>query len=149
MKRIFLIAFLFISVDLMSQEISKVKDFISDWVGRSYRFGGVSKSSGIDCSAFVQRFYLDIYNLKISRTCYYQYKETQRIEKKDLEIGDIVFFNSKVSPSGWHAGIYIGEGEFIHAANYREGVKISRLGDPLYDRIYKGAGRIKKEIDEN
>ena len=147
MKKIFLIAFLFFSVDLMSQDISKIKDFVNDWIGRSYRFGGVSKSSGIDCSAFVQRFYLDIYDLKIPRTCYYQYKETQRIEKKDLEIGDIVFFTSKVSPSGWHAGIYIGEGEFIHASNYREGVKISKLSDSLYDRIYKGAGRIKESVE--
>lgn len=149
MKKIFLAAFLFISVDIMAQDISKIKDFVSDWLGRSYRFGGVSKSSGIDCSAFVQRFYLDIYNLKIPRTCYYQYKETQRIEKKDLEIGDIVFFTSKVSPSGWHAGIYIGEDKFIHAANYREGVKISRLSDSLYNRIYKGAGRIKEGLNEN
>ena len=68
-------------------------------------------------------------------------KETKRILKDSLTTGDIVFFRSNLSPSGWHCGLYLGNGTFAHAANKKEGVKISSLSEPRYLRSYKGAGR--------
>lgn len=142
-KGIFTLICLFISVVISAQNSDKLNNFVKDWLGTPYRFGGTSKNTGIDCSAFVQRFYKEVYDLEISRTCYYQYQETDRIERENLQTGDILFFKSKVSPSGWHAGIYLSGGEFIHSSNYREGVKISCLYDSVYNRIYKASGRIK------
>jgi cell wall-associated NlpC family hydrolase len=65
------------------------------------------------------------------------------INLNDLVIGDILFFSSKLSPSGWHCGVYIGYGEFIHASNYKEGVKISCIYDYPYNKTFKNGGRIK------
>ena len=70
-----------------------------------------------------------------------QWKQTTRIKKDSLMVGDIVFFMSKDSPSGWHCGLYLGKDTFSHAANIKEGVKISGLSEPRYLRSYKGAGR--------
>jgi cell wall-associated NlpC family hydrolase len=64
------------------------------------------------------------------------------VSKASLEVDDIVFFSSKISPSGWHCGIYIGNNKFVHSSNRREGVKISDLSEYPYNRSYKGAGRL-------
>lgn len=119
------------------QEIS-LKQFVDDWIGKPYRYGGTDEK-GIDCSAFVQKLYKDVYNKIIPRTCKYQEINSERIDLTDIKIGDIIFFSSKVSPSGRHVGIYIGNDEFIHSANYKEGVKISCLPD--YLKIFKSLGR--------
>jgi cell wall-associated NlpC family hydrolase len=70
-----------------------------------------------------------------------QWHQTKRITKDSLEIGDIVFFSSKTSPSRWHCGIYIGNNKFVHSSNKREGVKVSDLNEHRYIKSYKGAGR--------
>ena len=110
-----------------------IKPFIKEWLGRPYRYGGESKK-GIDCSALVQLFYKQIYNVLIPRTCEYilTFKDLKKINLSDLKIGDILIFKSKFSPSGLHAGIYIGNDEFLHAANFKEGVKISCLFSTPY-----------------
>jgi cell wall-associated NlpC family hydrolase len=147
MRKIFLIIFLFFSINSFSQYTSDsvINKFIVDWIGKPYVYGGKTKR-GIDCSAFTQRFYREIYGIKISRTCKTQYGATERVELKDLMIGDILFFASKLSPSGWHCGIYIGNNEFVHASNIRDGVKISCLFDEMYERIFKSGGRVKKNL---
>lgn len=120
---------------------STINKFIEKWIGKPYRYGGTTEK-GIDCSAFTQRFYKDVYNIQLPRTCITQYNVITKVDFKDLVVGDILFFNSKVSPSGWHCGIYIGGGEFIHASNARDGVKISCLYDEMYGRLFKSGGRI-------
>ena len=116
--------------------------FIMHWVGKPYRLGGRTEK-GIDCSQFNKRLAKEIYKVDLSNTCNIQWKETQRVEKSKLQVGDLVFFKSYDSPSGWHCGTYIGDNSFIHAANKHEGVKISSLSE-LNDKLsYKGAGRYK------
>ena len=145
MKKLIVILVLLISTRLNAQTgISEVDSFINEWIGKPYRFGGTTKS-GIDCSAFTQKFYDQIRGEFIERVAWAQWDQSIRISKDSLAIGDIVFFTSKASPSGWHCGIYIGDSKFIHAANHREGVKISSLTDPHYQNTYKGAGRIKHQ----
>jgi murein DD-endopeptidase / murein LD-carboxypeptidase len=143
MKKLIVIIVMLTGLNLKAQTgISKIDQFINEWVGKPYRFGGTTKS-GIDCSAFTQKFYKQVLNEVIERVAWAQWDQTLRIDKDSLAIGDIVFFNSKLSPSGWHCGIYIGENKFVHAANVRDGVKISSLSDERYKESYKGAGRIK------
>lgn len=143
MKKIILVTALFVVLGAKAQTIdSQLRSFIKTWIGAPYRFGGTTMK-GIDCSAFVQKLYSSVFSLEIPRTAYYQFKATERIKKEDITIGDLIFFNSRLSPSGWHVGVYIGNDQFIHSANRKEGVKISCLQDPLYKGIYKGAGRLK------
>jgi lipoprotein Spr len=115
--------------------------FILNWLGKPYKLGGKTEK-GIDCSQFNKRLYKDVYNLTLENVCYKQWNETGRIKKDSLEVGDLLFFRSKSSPSGWHCAIYIGNTYFVHAANRYEGVKISTLVEPRYLRSYRGAGRV-------
>jgi lipoprotein Spr len=120
-----------------------LNSFMLHWIGKPYKLGGKTER-GIDCSQFNKRLYNDVYKLQLENVCYKQYNQTERIKKDSLEVGDLLFFRSRQSPSGWHCATYIGETMFVHAANKYEGVKISSLNEPNYKKAYKGAGRLKK-----
>jgi len=143
MKKLLVILFLFTAVSGYSQtkNESGLCNFINEWIGRPYKLGGNSEF-GIDCSNFVTRLYSKVFGLTISGTCYYLWHQTQRVSFDSLQIGDMIFFNSPLSPSGWHVGVYIGNDQFVHAANRKEGVKISNLSEAYYKKHYKGAGRL-------
>ena len=115
--------------------------FVMEWYGVKYRLGGSTKR-GIDCSQFTKKLYWEVYGRRIGDNCEEQWNQTKRVKKTDLQVGDIVFFRSRQSPSGWHCGLYLGEDTFVHAANKKEGVKISSLFEPRYLHSYKGAGRL-------
>jgi murein DD-endopeptidase / murein LD-carboxypeptidase len=121
---------------------STLNSFIIHWMGKPYKLGGTTEK-GIDCSQFNKRLANDVFNKSMENTCATQWKTTTRIKKDSLQIGDIVFFSSKYSPSRWHCGTYIGDDMFVHAANKNEGVKISSLNEPKYKLAYKGAGKNK------
>ena len=120
---------------------ARLDAFVRDWLGVRYKLGGSTKR-GIDCSQFTKKLYSEIYNLRLENVAYKQWNQTKRILKTNLVVGDIVFFRSRQSPSGWHCGIYIGDDRFVHAANKDEGVKISSLNEPKYKKSYKGVGRL-------
>jgi len=119
---------------------STLNNFMLHWIGKPYKLGGKTER-GIDCSQFTKRLYKDVYGKQLENVAYKQWNETKRIKKDSLTIGDLVFFRSRQSPSGWHCGTYLGETMFVHAANRYEGVKISSLLEPKYKAAYKGAGR--------
>lgn len=115
--------------------------FILKWIGKPYKLGGKTEK-GIDCSQFTKRLYQDVYNKQLQNVAYKQYNQTKRVKRDSLQVGDIIFFRSKQSPSGWHCGAYIGNTYFVHAANRYEGVKISSLKEPRYVKSYRGSGRL-------
>ena len=158
MKKILVIILLIVSINSYSQTKkvlgavdsipiltpdTTLNNFVYHWLGKPYRLGGKTER-GIDCSQFNKRLAMDVYKIQLENVCYRQWDQTERIKQDSLQIGDLVFFRSRQSPSGWHCGTYIGETMFVHAANRYEGVKISSLLEPNYKRAYKGAGRIKK-----
>jgi hypothetical protein len=132
------------TITSVGQNIPKntpLHSFVMEWYGVKYRLGGSTKQ-GIDCSQFTKKLYWEVYGRKLGDNCVKQWNQTKRIKKSDLQVGDLVFFRSSQSPSGWHCGLYLGEDTFAHAANKKEGVKISSLFEPRYLRSYKGAGRL-------
>ena len=140
MKKI-LIFLLFIITVSFTVVNTSIPETIKEWIGVPYRYGGTTKK-GIDCSGLTQQLYKEIYDTKLPRTASQQWKVTERINKDSLQQGDLVFFKSKRSPSGWHVGFYLGEGKFIHSPGRKDKVKISNLEDKYYSKMYKGAGRI-------
>lgn len=120
---------------------STLNEFVIKWVGKPYKLGGTTEK-GIDCSQFNKRLYKDVYGLNLENVCYKQWNQTKRIKISELKTGDLIFFKSKLSPSGWHCAVYIGETLFVHAANKYEGVKVSSLQEPKYKNSYRGAGRV-------
>jgi cell wall-associated NlpC family hydrolase len=143
MKKFIIIFFLFVFTKSKSQDINlnTLDNFVNKWLGKPYRFGGVSER-GIDCSAFVQKYIKYIYNFDIPRTCVKQFNYLSEVSFNKLKIGDILYFFSKKSPSKWHCGIYLGNEQFIHAANHKEGVRISCLSDSIYLKNLKGIRRL-------
>jgi lipoprotein Spr len=120
-----------------------LNSFIYHWLGKPYKLGGKTER-GIDCSQFNKKLYADVYKLNLENVCYRQWDQTERVKMDSLQIGDLLFFRSRQSPSGWHCATYIGETMFVHSANRYEGVKISSINEPRYRKAYKGAGRLKK-----
>ena len=120
---------------------SILNKFMLYWIGKPYKLGGNSER-GIDCSQFNKRLYKDVYNKVLGEVAYKQWEQTQRLKKDSLMVGDLVFFRSKASPSGWHTGVLIGNSYFIHAANKYEGVKISSIEEPRYKQMIRGYGRL-------
>ena len=104
-----------------------------------YRFGG-SSLRGIDCSAYVQRVF-ELMDVQIPRTAREQYAVGARINRDDIQVGDLVFFRTYASyPS--HVGIYLGENLFIHASSMVHRVAIDRMDLPYYRKRFIGARRL-------
>ena len=120
---------------------SNLLSFIKEWKGIPYVLGGTTKK-GIDCSGLNKRLYQTVYNIKLPDVCYKQWNVTSRVNRDSLIPGDLIFFRSTKSPSGWHCGCYIGDSMFFHAPQRGDVVKISSLEEEKYKRSYKGAGRI-------
>jgi lipoprotein Spr len=116
-------------------------NFINNWLGVKYKLGGSTKK-GIDCSQFNKRLYKDVYGLDLKDVCYQQWYQITRVTKDSLQMGDLIYFRSTQSPSGWHCGVYLGNRIFVHAANRYENVKLSSIDEPRYVKSYKGGGRL-------
>lgn len=116
-------------------------NFVKEWLGVPYRYAGRTKY-GIDCSQFTKRLYKDVYNKDLPNVSWKQWEATKRVTQDSLQKGDLVFFKSRRSPSGWHVGVYLGEGQFVHSPGRGDRVKISNLNNEYYRKTYKGAGRI-------
>jgi len=129
-----------ISDEILTSD-SILNKFMLYWIGKPYKLGGNSER-GIDCSQFNKRLYKDVYNKVLGEVAYKQWEQTQRLKKDSLMVGDLVFFRSKASPSGWHTGVFIGNSYFIHAANKYEGIKISSIEEPRYKQMIRGYGRL-------
>ena len=112
------------------------------YLGTPYKYGGTTKN-GIDCSAFTQTVYRDVFNIKLERAARLQYKQGKVIEKGDeLKYGDLVFFNTRKRVKPGHVGIYIGDNLFAHASSAK-GVTISSIDYDYYSRTYMGARRFE------
>jgi lipoprotein Spr len=117
----------------------KLVEYIHQRYAVPYRIGGTSKE-GIDCSAFVQGLASDAFAVQLPRTSRKQAAFCTDIDKNQLQEGDLVFFNTLGGIS--HVGLYINNNKFVHAST-SNGVIISDLDEPYWQRRFVKAGRIK------
>ncbi len=122
-------------------------DNIEQWLGTPYCYAGNSKK-GTDCSGFVSSVYGEVYRTSLgARNSADIYKKITKVDKDDLEEGDLVFFRfhrRRVT----HMGLYLSNGKFVHAST-SNGVIISDLKDPYYRKSYAGGGHLPhKELSE-
>lgn len=104
-----------------------------------YSWGG-SSPGGFDCSGFVYYLYAK-QGVYLPRMADGQYAAGQWVDKRELQPGDLVFFETyETGPS--HVGIYMGGGSFIHASSGAGEVTITPMSKPYYAERYLGARRI-------
>lgn len=121
---------------------SDIVKYAEQFIGTPYVWGGNSLSSGVDCSGLVQQVYKN-FGLSVPRTTYDQIGQGKAIAMKDLQPGDMVFFDTDKNIAGPdHVGIYIGDGKFIEAPRPGKGVQISSLKSGYYQDIFMGGRRI-------
>lgn len=117
-------------------------------VGRRYRFGGTTPDRGFDCSGFV-RYVLAQLHMPLPRLAAQQARVGSPIERDDLRPGDLVSFGARDSIS--HIGIYVGDGQFVHASSVAGRVIVSKLNraPSRLIRPLKGARRLYALAEAN
>jgi len=134
------------------ERIVQVSDTVTDrasdlvmtsmgFLGVPYRRGGNTAESGFDCSGFVRAMYEKTVGLVLPRRANEQAAATQTIDQKDLQPGDLVFFNT-LKQAFSHVGIYIGEGKFIHSPKPGAQVRVEDMGKSYWQRRFDGARRV-------
>ncbi|MBP6683519.1 MAG: C40 family peptidase [Halioglobus sp.] len=111
-------------------------------VGTPYRYGGNSPDSGFDCSGLINYVYRESANMALPRTV----AEMSRLNAPDvtednLQSGDLVIFATDGSSRPSHAGIYVGDGRFVHAPSRGGEVRMDFLSDRYWERSYLNAKR--------
>ncbi|KAL1110065.1 hypothetical protein AAG570_014045 [Ranatra chinensis] len=106
------------------------------YIGVPYKWGG-NTQAGIDCSGLTQAVY-NLNGLNIPRNSRAQYAKGKSIAKSNLRHGDLVFFATSGGKNVSHVGIYIGNGEFIHAPSkgyvMNRGEKLVQIAE-LFEQI--------------
>ncbi len=108
-------------------------------LGKPYVRGGDGPEV-FDCSGLTSYVYRQ-FGVELARTTTGQYLQGRPVSRDELELGDVLVFQNTYRAGISHVGIYIGQGNFIHAANSRSGVKISDLDSGYYADHYVGARR--------
>jgi cell wall-associated NlpC family hydrolase len=109
------------------------------YLGIPYVWAGASPAVGFDCSGLVMFVYGQL-GVQLTHYSGAQWHEGAPVALGELEPGDLVFFYPS-SRGPQHVGMYIGNGEFVHAPHRGDVVKISSLADPSYRLVYAGAVR--------
>jgi len=132
----------------VSEGASQMKHRASDLVvtamgflGSPYRRGGSSAETGFDCSGFVRAMYEQTVGLILPRRANEQAAATQKIERNDLQPGDLVFFNT-LRRTFSHVGIYVGDNKFIHSPKPGAQVRVEDMGVQYWSARFDGARRV-------
>jgi cell wall-associated NlpC family hydrolase len=115
------------------------------FLGVPYRRGGNSVETGFDCSGFVKAMYEQTVGFILPRRANEQAAATQQIEKRELQPGDLVFFNT-LRRTFSHVGIYIGDNKFIHSPKPGAQVRVEDMGVPYWATRFDGARRVMAPV---
>jgi cell wall-associated NlpC family hydrolase len=114
------------------------------FLGVPYKRGGNDASTGFDCSGFVRAIFEQTAGLVLPRKAIEQAAASQKIDRSDLQPGDLVFFNT-MRRAFSHVGIYVGEGKFIHSPKPGAEVRVESLSVAYWARRFDGARRVSVE----
>ncbi len=110
-----------------------IVDTANRFAGTPYVWGGTSPTEGFDCSGFVYYVY-GLHGYTLNRVAQAMYYNGVAADLNDLQPGDILLFGSSVY-NIWHAGIYVGNGIFIHSPHSGQVVSTQALADTYGMRL--------------
>ena len=119
--------------DLRTELVVTAKRFL----GVPYRWGEEDRNNGFDCSGLTMVSYR-LNGLDLPRNSRMQYKAGRSVAKKNLKKGDLVFFATKGGKRVTHVGMYIGNGQFIHAPRTGKTVRVASLSNSFFKKTYVG-----------
>ena len=117
---------------------SKLVELAKSKLGCKYVWGATGANT-FDCSGLTYWCHKQI-GISIPRTSLEQSRSGKSVSKSDLQAGDLVFFKTTSAPVG-HVGMYVGNGQFIHAPNKSKPVKYDSLSSSYYSSRYVNARR--------
>ncbi|MDR7378808.1 cell wall-associated NlpC family hydrolase [Rhodoferax ferrireducens] len=107
---------------LSPEQATDITIYALSLVGTPYRYGGNTPDAGFDCSGLIGYVYQNRAGLKLPRTVAQLQSAGQAVPREELRSGDLVVFGR-----GTHAGIYVGEGRFVHAPSSGGEVRLNPL----------------------
>jgi len=112
-------------------------------IGTRYRFGGTSEKSGFDCSGFIGYLFREEAGMTLPRSTREMINvDAPKVARNKLKPGDLLFFSTNGRGRVSHAGIYLGDNQFIHSSSRRSGgVRIDSLGDRYWSKTFIEAKR--------
>lgn len=110
------------------------------YLGAPYVWGGASPD-GVDCSGLVVAVYGATLGLELPHSVTGLLRAGKPVAAQAVQVGDLLFFQTRGGPAPDHVGIYVGGGRFVHASR-GNGVVVSSLRDPYYARRWIATRRI-------
>ena len=103
---------------------NKMVNYGLQFVGNRYVWGGNDPHTGADCSGFVKYVYSHVAGVSLPRTSREQARQGTSIKSSQMRPGDLIFYTNRGGTVN-HVAMYIGNGQIVHAASRRSGIKIS------------------------
>jgi len=117
-------------VEASASASSRAAGYALAMVGKPYRFGGSTPATGFDCSGLVQ-FSFRQAGVMLPRTTDDQLQAATPVRVSNLRRGDLIFFDEEGKKNS-HVGIYVGNGEFVHAPSTGKRVRTDRIDSPYW-----------------
>ena len=116
-------------------------------IGIHYKRGGNTPEHGLDCSGLVRYVFKESAGKELPRTSAEISKVGERVEKEDLQPGDLVFFKT-LKHAFSHVGIYLGDNKFVHAPAAGGKVRIESMDLQYWKKRFNGARRIEENNEQ-
>lgn len=110
-------------------------------LGVDYRFGGNSPDTGLDCSGLVRLVFNEAVAMPLPRRSEEMSRLGDTVSAAELQPGDLVFFNT-LRRAFSHVGIYIGNGQFVHAPSSGGTIRVEQLRKSYWTTRFNGARRL-------
>jgi cell wall-associated NlpC family hydrolase len=134
-------------LQLLRDRASNLTEQAMDLLGIRYKRGGNTPENGLDCSGFVRYVFKDAVGADLPRTSAEISKVGEKIDQKDLQPGDLVFYNT-LKRGFSHVGIYLGDNKFIHSPAAGGQVRIESMDIAYWKKRFNGARRINEDGDK-
>lgn len=117
------------------------KKEVKKYLGIPYRSGGTTKK-GMDCSGFTRVVYDRLLGIELPQnsTSQFRFAELEKVSSSDMQTGDLIFFGNSKKKRINHVGVYLSDGQFIHASS-SQGITVSSLEDRYWKKRFVGSRR--------